>query len=228
MNIRIESLTANGLGPIASIRWQFKDINLIYGRNEQGKTFLAEYLLASLFRSIKIVRPLTESGQVNLTGLTSQAARLDPKSKKKLEDYLFQGGEERPVDLARLLVVRGGELSFTGSPEKPLSRDVLRDYLSDQRTLDTIIKGIPATVQDSAWENGQIIGKKHAGLVKDLSNTRQAMQRIADLLQEISENFFPGEISKIKSQLEETSQILAAQHTARRAYAFSLASRSKT
>ena len=92
MNIRIESLTANGLGPIASIKWQFKDINLIYGRNEQGKTFLAEYLLASLFRGVKSARPLTESGQVNLTGLSGQSTRLDPKSKKKLEDHLFQGG----------------------------------------------------------------------------------------------------------------------------------------
>ena len=50
MNITIKNMAVKRLGPIDSIHWQFKDINLIYGKNEQGKTFLVEYLLNSLFR----------------------------------------------------------------------------------------------------------------------------------------------------------------------------------
>ena len=38
----------------------FKDINLIYGKNEQGKTFLVEYLLQSLFKNAPKTRELTD------------------------------------------------------------------------------------------------------------------------------------------------------------------------
>ena len=69
MQIRIDSLSVNGLGPIASIKWQFQDINLVYGRNEQGKTFLVEYLLSSLFKKSSKTRPLTDSGPVSYTHL---------------------------------------------------------------------------------------------------------------------------------------------------------------
>ncbi len=36
MGIRIESIVVNGLGPISSLQWQFKDINLIYGNAKNG------------------------------------------------------------------------------------------------------------------------------------------------------------------------------------------------
>jgi Cdc6-like AAA superfamily ATPase len=50
MGVRIDSISVNGLGPISSLQWALKDINLVYGKNEQGKTFLVEYLLRSLFK----------------------------------------------------------------------------------------------------------------------------------------------------------------------------------
>lgn len=34
MSVRIDSVSVNGLGPISSLQWVFKDINLIYGKNE--------------------------------------------------------------------------------------------------------------------------------------------------------------------------------------------------
>ena len=202
MRIQIESVSANGLGPIASIRWQFKDINLIYGRNEQGKTFLVEYILRSLFRYAPNTRSLTDSGQVNITGLSDHASRFEPKSKKKLEDFLFQADLEKPVDLSRLCVVKGGELSFLSREEQSISKNVLKDYLSDQRILDAILKDIKPTVQESIWENGQIIGKKHTGQIRDLSSERNDLKTIDDLLQEIDQDFSLGEIKKQKSELE--------------------------
>ena len=47
----------------------FKDINLIYGKNEQGKTFLVEYLLHSLFKNVPKTRELTDSDQVIVSGI---------------------------------------------------------------------------------------------------------------------------------------------------------------
>ncbi len=222
MRIKIESLSANGLGPIASIKWQFKDVNLIYGRNEQGKTFLVEYLLRSLFRYAPETRSLTDSGQVNITGLSSQILRFEPKSRKKLEDYLFQADLEKPVDLSRLCVVKGGELSFLSGGEQSISKNVLKDYLSDQRILDSILKDIKPTVQESTWENGQIIGKKHTGQIRDLSNEISGLKQIDDLLEEIDQAFSLGEIKKQKSELQELDNLISEQIIARRVYAFTL------
>ena len=120
MHIRLENLSVNRLGPIASIKWQFKDVNLIYGKNEQGKTFLVEYLLSSLFKNHSKTRPLTDSGQINISGLAENVMRFDPKSRKKIEDYLYP--DDKPVDLSRLLVVKAGVTKFSSDSEKGSKR----------------------------------------------------------------------------------------------------------
>ena len=148
MNIRIESLSVNGLGPIASINWQLRAVNLIYGKNEQGKTFLVEYLLRSLFKKAPVTRNLTDSGQVIVSGLTDQLITFTPKLKKKIDDYLFSGEGENPVDLSRLCVVKGGETSFLPDKKESISKDVLKEYLSDQRTLDAILKYVSPIIQE--------------------------------------------------------------------------------
>ena len=100
MQIRIDKLSIIGLGPISKVKWDFKNINLIYGRNEQGKTFIVEFILNSLFHNASKTRKLTGSGQVNISGLGETSVRFDPKSRTKIEDYLFS--DEMPVDLSRL------------------------------------------------------------------------------------------------------------------------------
>lgn len=227
MSIRIHSISVNGLGPIASFRHQFKDINLIFGRNEQGKTFLVEYLLRSLFRNSPKTRTLTDSGQVLISGLTASNLRFDPKSRKKLEDYLFTDADERSVDLSRLCVVKGGKTSFTTDQTSPVSKDILKDYLSDQRILDAIISNIPSTIQTCTWENGEIVParqtgewKKYMGLVKGLNNSDT-------LLQEVDQVYRKGEISKEKLELEELNQSIEQQENARRFYAYRLSEQIK-
>jgi len=165
MNIRIESLSVNGLGPISSIKWQFKDINLIYGKNEKGKTYLVEFLLSALFKSGKNTRPLTDSGQVIVSGLDSKPIILLPKTKHKLEEHIFTD-DDKPIDLSRLCVVKGGELSFLTGGEIALSKSVLKEYLSDQRTLDVIDKGISATIKASTRDKGIIVGGRNTGEIK--------------------------------------------------------------
>jgi len=227
MSIRIHSISVNGLGPIASFRHQFKDINLIFGRNEQGKTFLVEYLLRSLFRNSPKTRTLTDSGQVLISGLTASNLRFDPKSRKKLEDYLFTDADERSVDLSRLCVVKGGKTSFTTDQTSPVSKDILKDYLSDQRILDAILSNIPSTIQTCTWENGEIVParqtgewKKYMGLVKGLNNSDT-------LLQEVDHVYRKGEISKEKLELEKLNQSIEQQENARRFYAYQLSEKIK-
>lgn len=227
MNIRIESLSVNGLGPIASIKWQFKDINLIYGRNERGKTYLAEYLLRSLFKHAQNTRDLTDSGQVIVSGLTGEITPFTPKSRKKIEDFIFSSDDGKPIDLSRLCVVKGGELSFLPYNEKSITKDVLKEYLSDQRILDGIQKEISLTIQESSWENGQIIGKKQIGPIKELNNGVQQLRKIDELLREVDEAYSLGEVKKLKSELEVINKLIKEQQQARKAYAYSLSEQFK-
>jgi hypothetical protein len=227
MNIRIDSLSVNGLGPIATIKWPLKAVNLIYGKNEQGKTFLVEYLLRSLFKKAPNTRSLTDSGQVIVSGLGDEIVTFTPKSRKKIDDYLLSGDGEYLVDLSRLCVVKGGDTSFIPYSKESISKDVLKEYLSDQRTLDAIVKGIPSTTQESTWENGQIIPKRHVGSIKELDGTHQSLKNIDERLQELDESFALGELKKLKGELDVVSKTVEDQLLARRFYAYTLAEQIK-
>jgi len=222
MNIRIESLSVNGLGPIATIKWPLRAINLIYGKNEQGKTFLVEYLLKSLFKKAPGTRNLTESGQVIVSGLADEFTTFAPKSRKKLDDYLFSGEDETPVDLSRLCVVKAGETNFSWGKEEAISKTVLKEYLSDQRTLDVIEKGISNTTLESSWENGQIIPKRNMGQIRDWNEACRRLKDIDDRLNELDESFALGELKKLKGESDILSKIVDDQLLARRVYAYTL------
>ncbi len=221
MEIRIESLSVNGLGPISSLKWKFDDVNFIYGKNEQGKTFLVEFLLRSLFRNSLGTRGLTDSGQIVVSGLGRDPVLFHPKSRTKLEDYISSEGD-KPLDLARLCVVKGGELSFLPHEDKSITKSVLKGYLSDQRTLDVIQKGIPITIQESSWENGRIIPRKQVGSIKDLSERLEQLKKIDELLIEVDSNYMQGELRKARIEEDEINKLISGQITARRAYAWSI------
>jgi hypothetical protein len=227
MNIRIDSLSVNGLGPISTIKWPLKAVNLIYGKNEQGKTFLVEYLLKSLFRKAPGTRTLTDSGQVIVSGLGDEIVTFTPKSRKKVDDYVFSSEEVNSVDLSRLCVVKGGDTSFLPYSKESISKDVLKEYLSDQRTLDAIEKGIPSTTRESLWENGQIISKRNMGPIRDWNEACRRLTDIDDRLSELDESFTLGEVKKLKSELANVSKTVEDQLQARRAYAYTLAEKIK-
>ncbi len=228
MNIRIDSVAVNGLGLISSSKWQFKEINLIYGRNEQGKTYLVEYILRSLFKHAQNTRSLTDSGQVNVSGLNSEVSSFDPRSKKKLEDHVLLSNPEKPVDLSRLCVVKGGELSFLTSGEKSISKAVLKEYLSDQRILDSIQNDIPSNIRESTWQNGEIIPKRQVGENARLVENKQNLRKIDDLLGEVADVYSLGEVKKLKIELESINQLIAEQQLACRALAYSLSEKIKS
>jgi hypothetical protein len=166
MSVRIEGLSVYGLGPLSSIEWNFGDINLIYGKNEKGKTFLVEYLLRSLFKNPQKLRKLTDTGQVIVSGLGQNNRSFSPKTKEKIEDLIFKTQNGIQVDLSRLCVVKGGELSLTELAGGTVTKSILKEYLSDQRILDKIIKSIHVAVRESQVIWNEIDPKKNQGLIK--------------------------------------------------------------
>lgn len=221
MGIQIDSVSVNGLGPISSIQWGFKDINLIYGKNEQGKTFLVEYILASLFKNAPKTRHLTDSGQVIVSGIDGSAQIFNPKTKKKIEDHLLSPGNAS-IDLARLCVVKGGELSMTSVPGGTVTKSILKEYLSDQTTLDKILGRIPAAVQVSSWENGTIVPLRRVGLIKSSGKAKNNLEKINEMLLEIDQKYSQGQVKKASIGLESVKEKVKQQERAKRAYAYQL------
>ena len=74
MGIRIEKVRIQELGPLRQLKLEFDRFNLIYGRNERGKTYLVEFLIRSLFRNIRNfhLRSQTGEGRVEVSGLESE------------------------------------------------------------------------------------------------------------------------------------------------------------
>jgi len=218
MQIFIDKLSIRGLGPIANIKWDFKDINLIYGKNEQGKTFIVEFLLNSLFHNTTKTRKLHGSGQVKVSGLGEIGVRFDPKSRTKIENYLFT--DDIPVDLSRLLVVKAGLSRFSPDIKEGINKSILKDYLSDQRLLDSIMDRIPVNIQRSSWENGRLIPSMRTGECRIYSEYLKKRKMADDLLAEVDEKYSLGEITKARIQLFELEGLIEKQENARRYLAF--------
>jgi DNA repair exonuclease SbcCD ATPase subunit len=174
--------------------------------------------LRSLFRNAPITRELTGSGQINISGLEEGSTRFDPKSRRKVEDFLIK--DEKPFDLSRLLVVKAGETMFARDLDRGINKSILKDYLSNQRTLDVIMDGIPANIQKSSWENGQLILGIRSGECRSYSDQMDKLKKADDLLTEVNEKYALGDIAKEKTELEGINALIEGQEKARRHLAY--------
>lgn len=222
MGARIASISVTGLGPISSLNWAFKDVNLVYGKNEQGKTFLVEYILHSIFKNIPETRELTESGQVIVSGIRSTPISFNPRSKQKAEDLLFPHANV-PFDLGRLCVVRGGDLSLSSKYGDTVTKSILKGYLSDQVALDKIFDKVPAVVRESVWRDGVIIPTKQMGLIKSLNEAIHLVEKLNELLTAVNDNYSQGQAKNAQIELEKVERLISQQYRAKRIYAFKLA-----
>jgi len=227
MNIRIESLSATGLGPIPDLQVQLRDINLIYGKNEKGKTYLTEFILRSLFRNTPKTRQLTDSGQILVSGLNKGLVQFSPGERKKLEDFIFYNEIDQPVDLFRLCVVKGGELSFQPFKENAIDKSILKGYLSDQRVFEKILYGIDNSTQDCSWENGQIRFGKRTGDVKRYFIELENLERLNRLLSDLDASYTLGALMDLQHQQKDIENQINDQQIAKRSLAFTLSEQQK-
>lgn len=189
MSIRIEAINVEKLGPISELNLRLGQFNLIYGRNELGKTYLVEFILKSLFRNLGNwrLRDFSANGCVLVSGIEDQPVSFSLSSRRKLEDYWETADQGLPINIARLLVVKGGELSMVENTPGGVDKAVLKEYLSSEYVLDKIQNKIPATIQRSEIYNTIIEGsnrgdnKRRNSLIKDLRKTNNLFDRIDEL-----------------------------------------------
>ncbi len=222
MSIRIEEINVRDLGPLKGEHsFPLDTFNLIYGKNERGKTFLVEFILRSLFRSSKgwRLRDFSVDGKVLLSGINEDTTEFSPDSRLKLEDYLEDAQPGLPMDLAKLLVVRGAELSLV--KDKLVDRAILKEYLSSEATLDEIQKSISATVQKAQILDGVIKGAKK-GEIKMHRDKKVQLEKVDDLFHEIGQLYSGGERIALENRLAEIQAGMKAQGNAKRFKAYEL------
>lgn len=223
MSIRIKEINVKRLGPIDKFSHEFGDVNLIYGHNEKGKTYLVEFLLQSLFKRSKDfgLRDINPSGKIIVTGIHADDHAFTPKTKKKLEDYWEKQNKGMPTNIARLLVVKGAELGFGPTKGGGISKSIIKSFLSSELTLDIIQDNIQKIDKKAKIENGRVEGR-NSGKIKSQRETLDELIAIEKLLYRIDRDISGGTISKHQSEIELINDEIKKQELAKRYQAYLL------
>jgi uncharacterized protein YhaN len=227
MGVRIHSLHAKFTTPDLDIpEMNFGDINLIYGSNESGKTAIVDFLLRCLFKRYKDFpqRSQDASGKVLVSGLCIEDAEITTfkyKGGDRLENYWDLSNPNYPIDMARLLVVRGADASLSQSGVYGVSKQILRSILGTAGSIDQISSHISATVQKAHLEAGVLIGELR-GEIKTREEKLGDLKRVSGLLERLNSEYSTGTIVSLQAQLAGDEELLNKMEQARHYQAYRL------
>jgi uncharacterized protein YhaN len=226
MAIRIDKIKLNRGGPLGSdFELEPGDLNLIYGHNETGKTYIVETMINLLFRTGSRspakwnLRVWDHGGRIIVSGLEDDPVRFT-KTGRKLEDY-WEEGPGLPRDLSRLLVVKGGEAVLAEEEEDGVGRGILKNYLSGEGLLDKIAARISTTLQDATVQEHLIHGAQR-GEVKTRIQCKKRLDSLNALLKDVEEGYASGEVYSLRQKKEVIKAELKKLEKAKRYHAAQL------
>ena len=208
MTLRIDRIKVNRGGPLRSdFEFEPGDLNLIYGQNETGKTYVVESLIKFLFKTSNWdLRDWGIAGRAMISGLESDPVSFTTAG-KKLEDYWKKEGTGLPPDVSRLLVVRAGETLLAETKDGDgVGRDMLKDYLSGEGLLDRVADNVEKVIRRAAIQDRQIVGPDQGKL-----NTRNALDKDVDRLQTLLDDIEAGYTSGDAHSLRQQKKALDAE-----------------
>lgn len=203
MAIRIDRIKVNRGGPLEEdFKLETGDINLIYGHNETGKTYIAESIISLLFRtgrkSTWNLRGWDFAGSIIVSGLQDKPIAFS-RTSKKLDDY-WEEEIGLPQDFSHLLVVKEGE-TLLAHEEDGVGRDILKNYLSGEGLLDRIQARISSTLQEASVQDGQIIGSNR-GELKKRDQLLDDLEEVDSLLKEAEDGYASGVVYNLRQKQE--------------------------
>ena len=223
MPIHLSKITLNKLGPLGTNSYDLGSLNLFYGKNETGKTFLVEFLLQSIFRQASSwdLRDIPGKGSVTIEGLQEKPVNFTLSAGKKIEDFWEEKVLGLPLNMARLLVVKGGELDFSAGTPGGVSRVDLISALTSKELLDQIKSGIKPTIQKAKIIKQEIQGANRPPL-KNQRELRAQIQKLGFIQDQIEKTYSRGPIHQIEIQLNQIQEALEYQEQAKSYYAYQL------
>jgi len=228
MPVHIREVSVRRLGPLGDFSFEPGRLCLVYGRNESGKTCLVEFILRALFRipgrdAHWGLRDLAGCGQVAVSGLAGGDAVFSGRPRSpKLEDRLRAAGWTVPVDLARLLVIKGAEPALDARAAGGAGRAQVREYLTGQPVFEEIGGRIPNTAERVTISAGDIVGDARSADVSSRRQAREGLQRIDGLVEAIEQLYSRSSRRHLEAERQAVRAAVALQDRARRHQAFRL------
>ena len=223
MSVHIKEINLRNLGPIIK-PFSMKPalVNLIYGRNEMGKTYLVEFLIRSLFKNIRqwSLRSETGQGKVTVRGLEEKDVIFSPGTAQKLDDFWADTRPGLPPDFSKLLMVKGAETALDQSPGG-VGKDVVIHYLSGQDVLSKIEKQIPSNILKAEIHSDDISGPSQ-GQIKNRIELKKTLDHLDRLFEDIDKDFSGGERKILTDQKESLTIDLTKLEQSKRHHAFQL------
>lgn len=215
MSLRIEKILVGDAPPLTG-RFEMEpaSLNLVYGRNEKGKTLLVEAMLRCLFRSSWSPRDWQVHAEVLVSGLSERPLPMSPDSEEKLEDRWSDLTPSIPGITQKLMVVKGAE---TGLTEKPggAGRDFVKSVLSSEDLLEKLDGRISSTLKNASISDG-IIEVWDRGLESRRRKKLEELQALNDLLERIDAEGAGAELAGLEGRLSEVEDALREQLMAKR------------
>jgi len=221
MPIRIHQIRVNRGGPLArDFELSPARLNLIYGPNETGKTYLVEAILRLLFTQGRKagfdwkLRGWDPSGRVLVSGIGPEPVAFE-KGGQKLDQILRDSRGGLPPGLSQLLVVKAGDPMLDPRTPAGISQDFLKNHLSGEGLIDTIEGRISATLSNARVVDGVIEG--HArGEIKNRTELLDQRKRVDDLLEKIDRSEALGVVESLTTERDELESRLKELEKARR------------
>jgi len=232
MGIKISKINVKDLGPIKEpINWEFKDFNLIYGKNEKGKSLIVEFIIRTLFKSdYKKNREDIDvdwgylrrigSGKVVVKGIrsliennTTDEYEFFSKDKSpNFLDFLIKSPLNLPYNIQKLFIVKEGEVSIEKNYEEGISLNYIKNIFSMDKVLNDIEENeskIPKNIKNYGYDNSldfeykKNIKLTKMGLAKDLEGYIQKINVLEMTFDKFLKSYQKDEELKLKLKLSE-------------------------
>ncbi|MBP7796202.1 MAG: hypothetical protein KA059_05450 [Elusimicrobiales bacterium] len=210
--MKIKKISINECGPIKKFNFEPSKINLIYGKNESGKSSVVEFIIKSLFndKSWENMKGYSGSGKI-IIDINGSDVELTPQSpkKKKLDEMIEQSRKGLPSSLLKLMVVKEGESNIVKG-YSGIDKELIKDMLSSRKILDLILNNLSQTVKNARIEeSGITIANQGEG--KEYHIQKKLLDDINLLLERVNNEYEDGilnDLEKRKKKLDERKNLL--------------------
>ncbi len=252
MGIKISKINVKDLGPIKeNIDWEFKDFNLIYGKNEKGKSLIVEFIIRTLFKyDIKKNKDEKDidwgylrrigNGKVVVKGIkslnknsTSDEVEFYSNDKNQsFFDLLLKSPLNLPFNIPKLFIVKEGEVSIEKDYEEGISLNYIKNIFSMDKVLNEIEEDevkIPKNLKNYEYDDSlnfdnkrNIKLPKKGGPVGILDEINQKIQSLETIFDKFAKSYQKDEELKLKLKLNEIKEEKEKLLYAKRYKAFTL------